>query len=394
MTIDPQAPADTRIMSIVHGALRRDLVRAREALAVDATLGAARRTAIGDQLLWLMQFLHEHHEGEDRGLWPRVRAANPEAGPLLDQMDRDHHAIAPGMNAVEQAAALLRLGGPAKPVIEAIDLLEATLLPHLKREELEVMPVVSASISQGEWDAYDEQENIGERSPARLAMIGHWLLDGLTSDQADQVTGLVPPVKRFLLVHGFGALYRWRARRCWGPLPTGFGVDRGRSFPLSTHGTVSVDLAADPEQIWTVLADPTRVGEWSHEAVGARWLDGADQAVAGAWFQGRSRSRIFGWRRDCVITTAQPNRQLTWRTRGGVGRDCTEWSYILEPTESGTRLTQNFTVVTCARWFATIIAITVPEHRGRADALTDDLRNLGAVAARSMPVPSTGAPRA
>ena len=375
------APADTRVMGIVHRALRRDLARARDVLAVEEALTPAVRTAVGEQLLWLMAFLHEHHEGEDHGLWPRVRAANPDAGPLLDQMDRDHHAIAPGMAALEGAAATFRDGGPAAPVLDAIDLLESSLLPHLQREEEQMMPVVSASLSQREWEAFDQEENIANRSPIRLGIVGHWMIDGLTPDEAELVTGLVPPVKRFVLVHAIGPVYRHQARRRWGARPAGFGVARGQVFPIATHGHVSAEVAATPEQIWTVLGDPTRAGEWSHEAVGGQWLDGADRAVAGARFQGRSHARIFGWRRDCLITVAEPNSRLTWRTRGGIGHDATEWRYTLEPSAVGTRITQDFTVLACSRWWARLIALLVPAHRGRADALTEDLRRLGQVAA-------------
>ena len=52
-----------RMMGIVHDALRRDLARIRAALAgpVPAQHSAAH---VG----WMMDFLHEHHEGEDAGL--------------------------------------------------------------------------------------------------------------------------------------------------------------------------------------------------------------------------------------------------------------------------------------------------------------------------------------
>ena len=376
-----EAPADTRIMGIVHRALRRDLGRAREVLAFEDTLSPRQRAAVGDHLEWLMAFLHEHHEGEDRGLWPRVLAANPAAGPLLDQMDRDHHAIAPGISALEAAAASFRQGGPAAPVIEAIDLLEASLLPHLRREEDETMPVVAATLSQREWDEFDQEENIESRSPLRLGIVGHFLVDGLTPDEAELVTGLVPPVKRFVLLHGIGPIYRRQARRRWGARPSGFGIDRDQRFPLATQGTVSVEVAATPAQVWTLLADPTRVGEWSHEAVGAQWLDDADRGVPGAWFQGRSHVRIFGWRRHCMVTVTEPNCRFAWRTRGGIGHDCTEWSFTVEPTSTGTRITQTFIVLACSRWWARLISVVVPEHKEREIALADDLRRLGEVAA-------------
>jgi uncharacterized protein YndB with AHSA1/START domain len=186
-------------------------------------------------------------------------------------------------------------------------------------------------------------------------------------------------------VHGIGPLDRRKARRRWGCQPGGFGVDHGRPFPLATDGTVSVVVDATPEQVWTVLSHPTRVGEWSHEAVAADWLKGADHAEPGARFQGRSHARTFTWRRECLITSAEPNRRLTWRTIGGwPGKDSTEWSYSLEPSTNGTRITQTFTVIACAQWYANVIALAVPAHRGRAEALTNDLRSIGQVAA--MPI--------
>lgn len=192
MTDTLDAPADMRVMGIVHRALRRDLGRARELLAVEAAVTTGQRVALGEHLVWLMSLLHEHHQGEDRGLWPRVRANNPLAGPLLDAMDHDHHALAPGMAEVEQAAQDFRRGGPARPVLDALDRLEGTLLPHLQREEDQMMPVVSATLTQREWAEYDHEQNTQGRSSIRLGMLGHWLIDGLTPAQAQLVTGLVP----------------------------------------------------------------------------------------------------------------------------------------------------------------------------------------------------------
>ena len=74
MTTNWDGPADTRMMGIVHDALRRDLRRTRDALA--GTPPAARRGAIAAHLGWLMDFLHAHHTGEDDGLYPLVRAMN------------------------------------------------------------------------------------------------------------------------------------------------------------------------------------------------------------------------------------------------------------------------------------------------------------------------------
>jgi hypothetical protein len=43
-----------------------------------------RRQAVADQVVWLMDRLHEHHQTEDAGLWPLVRRRNPGADRPVD----------------------------------------------------------------------------------------------------------------------------------------------------------------------------------------------------------------------------------------------------------------------------------------------------------------------
>src|SRR5262249_37403827 len=145
---DPNGPADTRLMGLIHGALRRDLGRARTALA--HTPAPGQRRAIPGHLGWMMQFLQAHHEPEDNGLYPMVRERLPEAAPLLDSMHADHEAIAGGIDAVAARAADYGRGddaGEGPRLLAAIDTLEATLLPHLRREEGEAMPLVAAALT-------------------------------------------------------------------------------------------------------------------------------------------------------------------------------------------------------------------------------------------------------
>ena len=105
MTTATRPPADTRIMRIVHSALRRDLARAQQVLRAPPPPAQTQRVALADHLAWMMHFLHIHHSGEDRGLWPLVRELNSAAGPLLDAMDADHTRIAPEIERVTAAAS-------------------------------------------------------------------------------------------------------------------------------------------------------------------------------------------------------------------------------------------------------------------------------------------------
>src|SRR5688572_10986063 len=91
----PDAPADTRLMGIIHDAFRRDLGRAVATLTGDLPPGDRQRRAIAAQVSWMMEFLEAHHHAEDDGLYPMVRAADPSAGPVLDRMHAEHTVVAP-----------------------------------------------------------------------------------------------------------------------------------------------------------------------------------------------------------------------------------------------------------------------------------------------------------
>lgn len=218
---EPDGPADVRMMAIVHRALRRDLARARAVLVADPPPAGEQRRALGEHLLWMMEFLHAHHTSEDEGLWPLLRQRNPGAGELIDSLERDHERIAVAMDAVTSAAT--QYGGTTDDARRvalgaALEQLEEVLVPHLDREVADAMPVVARSITRREWEEIDRRFNLAPKSMRQLALEGHWLLDELDPEGRDVVVHLVPPVQRFVLVHGFARMYRRQAARCWSPV--------------------------------------------------------------------------------------------------------------------------------------------------------------------------------
>lgn len=219
MATTTDQPADTRTMKIVHDAHRRDLRRAITVLSTDPAPNTRRRRALADHITWMMTSLHRHHHGEDEGLWPLIRERNPTAAALLDDMRNDHVRIEPAITATEHAAAAYHHSS-APSVRDALrnDLegLCAVLLPHLAREEAEAMPTVTRSITQTEWDKWDHQYFIDTKTTIELGREAHWLLDDLDPELHDHLTHVVPPIQRFILLHGFGPQYRRRARLLWG----------------------------------------------------------------------------------------------------------------------------------------------------------------------------------
>ena len=216
----PDGPADTRMMAIVHAALKRDLVRARVMLAAASPPQGRQRRALGRHVTWMIDFLHTHHSGEDAGLWPLVRERNPAAAELLASMEADHARISPTADAVATAAreyTATTADPPRIALVEALDSLIEVLVPHLDREVAEAMPIVAASITNREWDAIEQEHNIKPKSTRELAMEGHWLIEGIDAEGYDLVVHKVPALLRFVLIHGFGRAYRSQAQERWTP---------------------------------------------------------------------------------------------------------------------------------------------------------------------------------
>lgn len=375
MDVTTAAPADTRMMTVVHDALRRDLARATAALEASPPPGDRQRRAIARHLAWMMAFLHAHHESEDTGLYPVVRDRRPDAAALLDAMDAGHRAVARRVDEVEAAAGSYAANDAETDrarLLDAIAALAADLLPHLRREEDEAMPVVAAAVTDDEWRAIEQEHNLDGKSPAQLGKEGHWLIDDATPESRALVLGLVPPVKRFVLVHGFGPAYRRERDACWNPARATRRVQKA--------GRTEVVVDADPGAVWDVVRDPTRVGEWSHECVAATWLGGATHAEPGARFRGRNHQGLLRWGRVCEVLSAD-DHELVWRTvPTTLYPDSSIWRIRVEPADGGTRLVQTFEVVRGPKVLDPIYATIAPNHRDRDAALREDLRRLGAVA--------------
>ncbi len=102
----------------------------------------------------------------------------------------------------------------------------------------------------------------------------------------------------------------------------------------------SIVIRATPEQVWSMVSDVTRIGEWSPEAVGAEWLDGASAPVVGARFKGRSK-RKGSWATTCTVSAASRPREFAFV----VGKGETAWSYELEAQDVGCELRESFEIL-------------------------------------------------
>jgi hypothetical protein len=119
-------------------------------------------------------------------------------------------------------------------------------------------------------------------------------------------------------------------------------------MPTPQGGRESIEIAAPPEVVYDLLADITRMGEWSPECYRCVWLDGASAAEVGTRFRGYNRLGPYRWERTAVVTAADRGRKFSFTTLDDrTGREQTEWHYVFEPLSSGTRVTESFQFLWC-----------------------------------------------
>jgi hypothetical protein len=108
------------------------------------------------------------------------------------------------------------------------------------------------------------------------------------------------------------------------------------------HDSVSVEISAPPERVYDLVSDITRMGEWSPECRSCRWTGGASGPAVGARFKARNKGRRgMSWFNTPTVTVADSGREFAFNRKGpGIGSYT--WRYVLEPTATGTKVTESY----------------------------------------------------
>lgn len=99
----------------------------------------------------------------------------------------------------------------------------------------------------------------------------------------------------------------------------------------------SVVIAADAETLYDMVADVTRMGEWSPICKACWWDEGEGPRV-GAWFTGRNELPERTWETRSKVVAADPGREFAFVVLGTVAR----WGYTFTPVDGGTELTESW----------------------------------------------------
>jgi hypothetical protein len=195
----PNGPIDLIAMFAMHWAFRRDL---------DRFVAAVIRTPVDDQPVWralakrwdlFRRILHDHHSGEDAGLWPALLdRAEPAGREVLAAMADEHHEIDPLLDSV--AEGLDRIAADADADARAATEVRVVaarerLAQHLRHEECDALVLVQRHLSAAEWEHIAKTHFERTKSPREIAVAAAWVLHELPHAAATRLLAGAAPVR-------------------------------------------------------------------------------------------------------------------------------------------------------------------------------------------------------
>ena len=98
--------------------------------------------------------------------------------------------------------------------------------------------------------------------------------------------------------------------------------------PLET----SIEILATPSTVWGIVSDMRRMTEWSPEVVFQGFT--SRTLKKGTRSLNFNKRKGFIWPTSSKITTFEADKELSFYVYGAAA----QWTYVLQPTATGTRL--------------------------------------------------------
>ena len=119
------------------------------------------------------------------------------------------------------------------------------------------------------------------------------------------------------------------------------------SEPIMSHSE-SIEINASPEKVWSLVTAMDRYGEWSSENTGGYWRKNEEgipgTGVVGDEFVGINRIGDDEWKALVEIIVREEHKTFAFVT-GGTAMNLIHWRYDLEPSDSGTTLTESWALM-------------------------------------------------
>jgi hemerythrin-like domain-containing protein len=188
---------DTHDMLLIHRVIRREIGQL-PGLIRAAAGDASRARIVGAHATEMLDFLHVHHSGEDELLYPLLRQRVSLDSELIDRMEAQHAEVDAAVRAVtDDLAAWSAHADPVlgERITARIDTMVPVLIEHLAEEEEHILPVVSTTISQQEWNALGKHGFSSIPGKRRLIILGHIIEETDDTERRTFLLNVPPPAR-------------------------------------------------------------------------------------------------------------------------------------------------------------------------------------------------------
>lgn len=107
-------------------------------------------------------------------------------------------------------------------------------------------------------------------------------------------------------------------------------------------GTATTVISMPIADVFAAISDVTRMGEWSPECTGCRWVDGADGPATGAKFEGDNVAALGPVTMKKWTTTSEVTECVSNETFEFVSAEHTRWRFDFLEREGKTVVTESF----------------------------------------------------
>src|SRR3954447_4143399 len=101
-------------------------------------------------------------------------------------------------------------------------------------------------------------------------------------------------------------------------------------------------IKAPAAAVYALVADLPRMGEWSPENTGGKWLGGATGPAVGARFRGTNRAGWRFWTTTVTVRAADVGRSFAFDV-DVAGLAVSTWAYTFAEAEGGCVVTESWT---------------------------------------------------
>lgn len=111
---------------------------------------------------------------------------------------------------------------------------------------------------------------------------------------------------------------------------------------MTTNIVVIRDIAAPADVLFTLVSDLPKMGQWSPENEGGKWVKGATGPALGARFVGENRNGKKSWKTSCKVVRCDAPSAFAFDVTVGPIK-VANWAYKIAPNGAGSTVTETWT---------------------------------------------------